>query len=164
MAVLSLGTNLGDRAAHMQSMEALCAVALSGELQFSPLYETEPLAVGPEHLPYYNRIVAGFFEGSARELLIRVRVIERMLGRNDAEKGKYLPRVADIDILLFGGDEVQDPDLHIPHDAILDRRFCIEGIAAIVPDMVHPVCGKRFDVLRAEMGENVRSQGMQIVD
>lgn len=164
IAVLSLGTNMGDRAQAMASMVELASLALIGDFQKSPLYETAPVGTPPGHPAYYNCIVSGFFDGCAHELFLRCRMIEKMMGRPDDEKGMLLPRIADVDILLFGGDIVSDSDLKIPHPGILDRRFCIEGVASILPELVHPGCGKRFDELAAEMSEIVRGQEMRVVE
>ena len=163
IAVLSLGTNVGDRARAMNSMVELATLALIGDFQMSPLYETAPVGTAPGHPNYYNRIVSGFFDGCARELFLRCRMIEKMLGRPDEEKGMVLPRIADVDILLFGGDIVADPDLKIPHPSLLDRRFCIEGVASILPELVHPGCGMRFDEIMAQMSDAVRGQEMRVV-
>ncbi len=133
--VLSLGTNIGDRALNMQRMEAELAGVLVAPLRRSSLMETAH--VGEEvRPPYYNRLLRGGYAGSPRELLLRCQAVEAKLGRT--REGPVAPRTADIDILLFGSMKIDEEDLLIPHPRMLDRRFCIAGLAEIAGDLGIP--------------------------
>ncbi|HEY6251675.1 MAG TPA: 2-amino-4-hydroxy-6-hydroxymethyldihydropteridine diphosphokinase [Candidatus Angelobacter sp.] len=137
-AYLSLGSNLGDRAANLQA-----AIARLGELgqivARSALYETEPVEM--EHQPWFlNCVVAMQTELMPRQLLARVLDIEQKMGRRRIQpKG---PRTIDIDILFFGNSIVDTAALTIPHPATHERRFVLEPLAEIAPDLRHPVLKK----------------------
>lgn len=134
-AYLSLGSNLGDREANIrQALEMLEAPDLH-VLRVAPLFETEPQDVSGQ--PWFINTVAEI--GTTlfpRQLLSRIQKIERDLGRKRlVEKG---PRTIDIDIVLFGRFQVQGPELTIPHPRFADRRFVLEPLCALDPDLRHP--------------------------
>jgi 2-amino-4-hydroxy-6-hydroxymethyldihydropteridine diphosphokinase len=133
--VLSLGTNSGDRPQNMYHMEAELAEVLVAPLRRSSLMETAHVGEGVRP-PYYNRLLRGGYAGSPRELLLRCQAIEVKLGRT--RKGLFAARTADIDILLFGSREIDDEGLIIPHPRMLDRRFCIAGLAEIAGELGIP--------------------------
>ncbi len=141
MIVLSLGSNLGDKRENIRIMEREIAQFCKSNLRLSPLYETAPVGVS-NHPSYLNRVVAVEFTGTPAELLVLTQQIENQLGRT--EKGKLAPRTADIDILLFDDKIVETKNLIIPHHALFDRRFEIEGVKAVVPDMEIPAIGIMF--------------------
>lgn len=132
---LSLGSNLGDRAANLEA-----AIEQLGELGVvlarSSVYETEPLEV--THQPWFlNCVVAMETELMPKQFLARALAIEQKLGRRRTQiKG---PRTIDIDLLLFGSSVVDTPALTIPHAAMHQRRFVLEPLAEIAPDLRHPV-------------------------
>ena len=137
-AYLSLGSNLGDRAAHLET--AIGHLADLGQVKArSSLYETEP--VGVERQPWFlNCVVALETELMPRQLLSRVLAIEQKMGRRRIQpKG---PRIIDIDILLFGASIVDTPTLTIPHPAMHERRFVLAPLAEIAPDVRHPALKK----------------------
>jgi len=154
--VLCLGSNLGDQASFMRQMEAGLERVLLPPLLKSRLMETEPLGVTAGHPWYYNRLVRGNYDGTPRQLLKTCRGIEKKLGRTRPEK--YAPRTADIDILLFGNQVVNEKDLIIPHRHILDRRFCLEGLAEIAGEWIVPGLFKPVHALMNEMTAGVKSQ------
>lgn len=137
-AYLSLGSNLGDRAAHLEA-----AIARLGELgkvvERSALYETEPVEM--ERQPWFlNCVVAMETELMPKQFLSRVLAIEQKMGRRRTQpKG---PRTIDIDILLFGSSIVDTPALTIPHPAMHERRFVLEPLAEIAAELRHPVLKK----------------------
>ena len=135
---LSLGSNLGDRAANLEA-----AIAHLGELgrvvARSSLYETEPVDVTGQGW-FLNSAVAVETELMPKQFLSRALAIEQKMGRRRAPaKG---PRTIDIDLLLFGGSVVDTPGLVIPHPAMHQRRFVLEPLAEIAPDVRHPVSKK----------------------
>lgn len=129
--VLSLGSNLGDRFQYIEDMK--CALNSLGKVQkSSPLYETAPIGVGPEHRPYLNMVILMEYDGSPERLLKELQHIEKQLGRVD--KGGLQPRTADLDILLFEGVNICSDQLTIPHHALFERRFSYEGALFVSPE------------------------------
>lgn len=137
-AYLSLGSNLGDRAVNLET--AIRHLADLGQVKArSSLYETEPVEV--ERQPWFlNCVVALETELMPRQLLSRLLAIEQKMGRRRTQpKG---PRIIDIDILLFGASIVDTPALTIPHPAMHERRFVLEPLVEIAPEIRHPVLKK----------------------
>lgn len=159
--VLCLGTNLGDRASYMRQMEQGLETVLLAPVIKSRLMETEPLGVTAGHPWYYNRIVRGRYDGTPRELLEKCRALERKLGRTRPEK--YAPRTADIDILLFGDQVINEKDLIIPHRHILDRRFCLEGLHDIAGNGKVPGLSKSVKETVKAMAAEVKKQKIKQV-
>ena len=134
LVYLSLGSNIGDRAANLQAAirclrEAETVTAVSG------FYEAEPVDLQDQ--PWFlNCVVALQTHKSPGELLIKALAIEQQMGRvRLRDKG---PRSIDIDIVLFGDTIMNDPGLQIPHPAMQHRRFVLAPLAEIAPDVVHP--------------------------
>lgn len=138
---------MGDRAANLDA-----AIERLGELgriaARSALYETEPVEV--ERQPWFvNCVVAIETELMPRQFLSRVLAIEQKMGRRRTQqKG---PRNIDIDILLFGSSIVDTPALTIPHPAMHQRRFVLEPLAEIAPEVRHPVFKKTVREMLAEL-------------
>lgn len=132
---LSLGSNLGDRAASLAAaVEALRSPELT-IVRASSIYETEPRDL-PGQPWFLNQMVEAETAFFPRQLLARTQKVERELGRKrGVAKG---PRVIDVDIVLFGDSVVQTPDLEIPHPRMAERRFVLEPLAELAPDLRHP--------------------------
>lgn len=120
---IGLGSNMGNRRANLQA-----AVNMLRELPglqvtaIAPLYETEPWGL-KEQEPFLNTVVQVETAYSPRELLSRLQGIENRLGR--VRKEKWGPRTVDLDILLYGHEVVNEPDLQIPHPYLLQRAFVL---------------------------------------
>lgn len=155
---LSLGTNSGDRLSRMRAMELLLAEVLHPPITASTLVETEPVAVATEQPWFLNRIVRGYYLSTPERLLDECNRIERELGRTG--KGMRTQRTADIDILLFGEQTVATRVLVIPHPAILERRFCMEGLCEIMPDALIATVNATVAACCAAMPMAVRLQRM----
>ena len=141
---LSLGSNLGDRASnlntaihHLGSLGAVVAV--------SSFYETEPIELTTQ--PWFlNCAVKLDTEKMPRQLLNGVLAVERKMGRR--RKQKKGPRNIDIDILLFGDAIIEAKGLTIPHPALHQRRFVLEPLAEIAPEVRHPAFKRTVRELR----------------
>jgi len=144
MVYLSLGSNLGDRAGNLRS--AIERLGTLGEVVgFSSFYETEPVEV-TEQPWFLNCAVKLDTEKMPRQLLAGILAIEREMGRHRAQhKG---PRTIDIDIVLFGNSIVRTAGLIIPHPAMQERRFVLEPMSEIAPDVRHPKLQRTIRELR----------------
>ncbi|MEO8028709.1 MAG: 2-amino-4-hydroxy-6-hydroxymethyldihydropteridine diphosphokinase [Bryobacteraceae bacterium] len=136
---LALGTNLGDRAAHLD--EALRRLEESDVhvVAVSSRYETAPLEVTsqPQFLNMVAKAETRFFPRQLLRVLLR---IEREMGRiRKVAKG---PRLIDLDLLLYGTSIIRSPELEVPHPRMQDRRFVLEPLAELAPDLRHPVSRK----------------------
>lgn len=141
---LSLGSNLGDRAANLNT--AIERLGSLGEVvAVSSYYETEPVDLTRQ--PWFlNCAIKLKTEKMPRQLLHGVLTIEREMGRRRLQKKG--PRNIDIDILLFGNSIVEAKGLTIPHPAMHQRRFVLEPLAEIAPEVRHPVFKRSVRDLR----------------
>ncbi len=151
-AYVALGSNLGDREAHLRGalagLAATPGVALAG---VSRLYETEPL--GPPQGPYLNAVAALDTELEAPALLARLQELERAAGRRRSAE-RFAPRTLDLDLLLFGGACLDAPDLSVPHPRLHERAFVLVPLAELAPDLVHPRLGVRIAELAQRLGRS----------
>jgi len=141
---LSLGSNIGDRAANLR--EAIARVGELGEVTAtSSFYETEPVDFLAQ--PWFlNCAVAVSTDKLPRQFLGALQKIEQEMGRKRAQpKG---PRVIDLDILMFGSAVVDTSQLVIPHPAMHERRFVLEPLAEIAAEARHPVFKRTVRELR----------------
>lgn len=132
---LSLGSNLGERESNLRS--AIEQLRQLGEVvQVSSFYETEPVEFAAQ--PWFlNCAVALRTELMPKLFLAKMLAIEQHMGRRRTQpKG---PRTIDIDILLFGNSVINTPQLAVPHPAMHQRRFVLEPLAEIAPDVRHPI-------------------------
>jgi 2-amino-4-hydroxy-6-hydroxymethyldihydropteridine diphosphokinase len=135
IAYLSLGSNIGDRQLHLR--EAISRLGARGRvIAVSSFYETEPVEFISQAW-FLNCALALETENNPQELMDAVLEIEREMGRERVQKKG--PRNIDIDILLFGTTVVNSPGLAIPHPSMDQRRFVLEPLAEIAPDIRHPV-------------------------
>jgi 2-amino-4-hydroxy-6-hydroxymethyldihydropteridine diphosphokinase len=140
-AYVGLGANLGDRERTLQA--AVAALAAEPEIKVvavSALRETEPVGVG-EQPPFLNGAVALDTTLSASELLDRLLAVEQRFGRVRVP-GEHGPRTLDLDLLLFGDEEIDEPGLTVPHPRLHERRFVLEPLVDLAPGVVVPGRGE----------------------
>jgi 2-amino-4-hydroxy-6-hydroxymethyldihydropteridine diphosphokinase len=129
---LGLGSNLGDRAAHLRV--ALDALEPEGLVAVSPVYETDPVG-GPDDQGAYLNLVAVLDTDLAPNTLLGLcHRLEQAAGRVRAER--WGPRTLDVDVLWIDGDEVDEPDLVVPHPRMWQRRFVLAPLRDVAPDLV----------------------------
>jgi 2-amino-4-hydroxy-6-hydroxymethyldihydropteridine diphosphokinase len=129
IAFIALGSNLGDRRAHLAfARAALAALPGSRLLGVSGIEETTPLG-GPAQGPYLNQMIALETTLEPRALLAALQRIERDAGRKRDER--WAPRTLDLDIVRFGAQEVRHPDLTIPHPGLETRDFWQRELAEL---------------------------------
>jgi 2-amino-4-hydroxy-6-hydroxymethyldihydropteridine diphosphokinase len=147
-AYIGLGANLGDRERTLHAaVDALAAEEGIEVVVVSTLRETEPVGVGQQPT-YLNGAAELETTLAARELLDRLLAVERRLGRVRIP-GEHGPRTLDLDLLLYGHDEVIDePGLTVPHPRLAERRFVLEPLAELAPGLVVPGRGDVESLLR----------------
>ena len=132
-AFIGLGSNLGDRRAFLAA--AVDGLRGGGDVvAVSPLYETEPVGGPAGQGPFLNVVVELSTEDSPRRLLERCRALESAAGRVRDER--WGPRTLDADVLLVEGPEVHERDLTVPHPRLWERRFVVQPLADLAPDLV----------------------------
>jgi 2-amino-4-hydroxy-6-hydroxymethyldihydropteridine diphosphokinase len=143
-AAIGLGSNLGDRASHLNYAISRLR-SLLGNLRVSRFRDTVPVgAPGPQPL-FLNAAAAGETAMPARELLETLLAIEDERGRERPYPNA--PRSLDLDLLLYGDATIIEPGLIVPHPRFRERRFVLEPLAEIAPDMKDPVTGQTVSQL-----------------
>lgn len=128
-AFLAIGSNLGDRAAHLRE----AVRGMPDVVAVSATYETDPVG-GPEQGPFLNAVVELDTELTSRELLELCHRLESAAGRVRTER--WGPRTLDVDVLLVGDEVVDEPDLQVPHPRLWERAFVLVPLADLAPDLV----------------------------
>ena len=137
-AFVGLGSNLGEREATLwKALEGLGATEGIQVLAVSSFRETDP--VGGVDQPRFVNAVAGLETSlSPRELLERLLDVERSLGRDRAVEERWGPRTLDLDLLLYGGEAIDEPGLEVPHPRLAERAFVLEPLLELDPDLRLP--------------------------
>jgi 2-amino-4-hydroxy-6-hydroxymethyldihydropteridine diphosphokinase len=135
---IGLGSNLGDRAAAIEGALARLAGRGFRTTLRSSLWLTEPVG-GPPQGWFLNAVAGGETTLTPGALLEACLATEREMGRIRTVRNG--PRTIDVDILLFGEERRDTPDLVLPHPRLPERRFVLEPLAEIAPDVLHPVLG-----------------------
>ncbi|PZR09100.1 MAG: 2-amino-4-hydroxy-6-hydroxymethyldihydropteridine diphosphokinase [Archangium gephyra] len=151
-AFVALGTNLGDRLLNLN--EARRHLASLGELRRGPVLETPALLPPEDPTPqpdYLNTVDELTTSLSPRALFTELKRIERHMGRRVTTR--WAPRIIDLDLILFGEVTMNTEGLTIPHPRMHERRFVLEPLAHLAPELRHPLTGQSTrallkDVLR----------------
>jgi 2-amino-4-hydroxy-6-hydroxymethyldihydropteridine diphosphokinase len=146
-AYVALGSNLGDREGTLRAaLEALAAEPGIDVVAVSRFYDTDP--VGYVDQPrFLNGAAAIDTVLPAGELLERLLAVELRFGRSREDVPAQGPRTLDLDLLLFGDAEIDEPGLRIPHPRMHERRFVLEPLADLDPALEVPGKGQVQDIL-----------------
>ena len=146
---LALGSNLGDRAGHLEN--AIAGLKAGGFCveKVSSFYETPPVDCEAGTGPFLNGVLQGIWQGSAESLLDLCQNLERQEGRPEIHSSRQ-SRTLDLDLILFGGHCIHTGRLIIPHPRAQIRQFVLKGLVMISPDIVFPDSGKTASDLLAE--------------
>ena len=146
-AYVGLGANLGPREVTLLRAVDLLAETDGVEvLAVSQLRETDPVGL-VDQPPFLNGVVAIATDLQPRELLDRLLEVERALGR--VRDVRWGPRTIDLDLLVYGDREIDEPGLHVPHPRLHERRFALEPLAELDPRLDVPGVGSVSDALAA---------------
>jgi len=144
---VGLGANLGAREETLRrAVELLGAADGVDVLAVSQFRETEPVGV-VDQPPFLNGAVAIETARAPRELLDLLLEIERSLGRVREER--WGPRTIDLDLLVYGHEVVDEPGLRVPHPHLHERRFALEPLVELAPELDVPGCGEVSSLLAA---------------
>lgn len=146
---LGLGSNMGNRQGNLDRALDFLSQRLRIE-QVSSIYDTEPIG-NIEQPRFLNLVCQVYTRLAPGELLTLAKGIELKLGR--ALGKSNAPRPIDIDILFYGNQVFETPDLVIPHPRLAERAFVLTPMAEIAPDLVHPVSSKTIKQLLKEITE-----------
>ena len=136
---IALGSNVGDRRAHLDFAVSRLRTLLTS-LTVSLYYDTVPVGVSGLQAMYLNAAATGETRLSARALLDALLAIEQEGGRERPYANA--PRTLDLDLILLGDVVLEEPGLTVPHPRFRGRRFVLEPLAAVAPDLRDPVSGK----------------------
>ena len=144
---LLLGSNLADKRVNIQRAYDLINFKIGNIILKSSLYETEPWGIKDQNT-YLNQVVKVESQCSPKSLLKKCNNIESIIGRRRSEK--WGERIIDIDILYYNDLVISDNDLSIPHPEIKNRRFTLELLVELAPELIHPILQKNQQQLLME--------------
>ncbi len=136
VAYLGLGPNVGAREQTLAQARTFIEEAGARVLRASSVIETEPWGV-TDQPRFLNQVLEVEWEGSARDLLTAMKNVLHRVGRTPTYR--WGPREIDVDILLFGDQRIDEPDLQVPHPRMWEREFVTRPLAELRPDIL----GKR---------------------
>jgi 2-amino-4-hydroxy-6-hydroxymethyldihydropteridine diphosphokinase len=145
---VGLGSNLGDRERNLR--EAVERLRKIGVVRLSTLRDTDPVGVADQP-NFLNAVAELSSELPARELLDRLLEIERELGRDRGKEERWGPRTIDLDLLLYGDEVIDEPGLTLPHPRLAERRFVLEPLHELAPDLVLPDGRRIKDLLASQV-------------
>jgi 2-amino-4-hydroxy-6-hydroxymethyldihydropteridine diphosphokinase len=158
-AYVGLGANIGDaRGAVLAAFDALAGLRSTRVVARSRLYRTP--AWGPVPQDDYVNAVAGLDTGlGAMDLLEGLLAIEALAGRDRDKAPRWGPRTLDLDLLLYGGDAIDVPGLHVPHPRLHERAFVVVPLAEVAPDLRIPGHGDIAALLASMESADIEALG-----
>ena len=147
MVYLGLGTNLGDKEQNLRMSVQKIEERIGKIVSLSAFYVTAPWGFASDN-SFLNAVVCVETPLRPLEVLKETQAIERELGRTSKSMGGvYSDRLIDIDLLLYGDTIMDEEGLILPHPLMVERRFVMEPLAEIAPDVMHPVLHKTMKEL-----------------
>ena len=147
---IQLGSNIGDRAAHLAQAKELLSATMSLD-KLSPIYETEAWGM-KNQMPFYNQLISFHSISSPYQVLKRCQEIEESMGRQ--RELHWGPRIIDLDIIFYSNKIIFSPELQIPHRWMQDRRFVLQPLVDIAEAWMHPVLKKTASQLLNDCSDN----------
>lgn len=136
---LSLGSNQGDRMMYLKKAAEAIQIEIGNIITVSALYETEPWGFYSNE-GFINQVISAQTDLSVYQVLDKILFIEQNLGRERFRNPiTYSDRTIDIDILIYSGIILESHDLTVPHKLMHDRKFVLEPLCEIAPDLIHPL-------------------------
>ena len=141
-AFIGIGTNLGDRAAnYREAIQRIAQIPATHVVRQSSIYETEP--VGDLKGAFLNGVIEIETDLAADVLMRRLLSIERIMGRKRVRarkptRGKYRPRIIDLDLLFFNKESIASRALTVPHPRLHERLFVLAPMSELAPALIHP--------------------------
>jgi 2-amino-4-hydroxy-6-hydroxymethyldihydropteridine diphosphokinase len=157
-AVISVGSNLGERRVNLQgAVDSLADTPEVWLTAVSRVYETEPVGAPEGSRDYLNAVVLLDTTLSARTLLERAHAIESAYGRDrDAEGERNAPRTLDVDLIVVGDRHADEPDLQLPHPRAHERGFVLVPWLELEPDAEIPGAGPLAELVEKTGSDGVR--------
>jgi len=146
---LSLGTNLGNKRAHLLQAIGHIAETIGRFSAISSVYETKPWGFESEN-DFMNMMVCVETLLSPAEILTITQSIEKKIGRTQKTNQSYRDRIIDIDLIAYDDRILQSENLQLPHPLFHQRRFVLEPFNEIAPDYVHPILQKKVSELLSD--------------
>lgn len=151
---IAIGSNMGQREENCRSaVRAMALGSLLRPLALSPLYESAPAGVTGQRA-FVNAVLEARSALGPMALLCRLRSMELAMGRT--RKGRWGPRVMDLDILFYGRRTMDTPVLTIPHPRAHERAFVLLPMNDLAPEFIHPVLGLSMRGLLSGLGAGTR--------
>jgi 2-amino-4-hydroxy-6-hydroxymethyldihydropteridine diphosphokinase len=152
---IALGSNIGDRLENLRAGRKAIVDLASGSspILASVIYETEPVDCEPGAQQFFNAVLEFDYAGDAAGLLKKLKQIENELGR-PADHPRNVSRKIDIDLLYFGEARIDNDNLHVPHPRMHLRRFVLQPLADIRPDLILPGQSKTVRELLAQLNDS----------
>lgn len=141
---LALGTNIGCKEKNLRAAIAQIGERIGKSVSLSAFYTTTPWGFSSPN-SFLNAVCCVETSLAPMEVLEEAQAIEREMGRrHKSVNGQYADRIIDIDLLLYDDLQLNTPQLVIPHPLMTQRRFVMEPLVEIAPNVVHPVLGKKL--------------------
>lgn len=151
---LCIGGNLGEREANLEETLMFLEFNFGDIMAVSSVYESD--AWGMQDAPrFLNQVVCIESELSNEELLTEIAELEEFYGRERSDE-EYLSREMDVDVLMIDQEVIDEDKLKVPHPRMEMRRFVLEPLQEIAPDLIHPVFQKTVSALLSECTDNTK--------
>lgn len=152
---VALGSNLGDRLDNLRAArQQICDLpGIAPPILASAIYETDPVDCEPGAPKFLNAVLEFGYDGDPRDLLKELKIVEGALGR-PREHARNLSRRIDIDLLYIGDRKINDSELELPHPRMHLRKFVLQPLADIRPELILPRQAKTVRELLAQLDDS----------